>query len=405
MASGCLTPPFGHALGTADVCDDGAATPKGAAGILHEPSIASKGKFANLLGEKLLEVLHVTPVGDEPEGDASALPMRPPSDFATSPSQATAPAVIASPAGILPPLPKVKKDEFMKVSLPEIVLEQLELRADEVQMVAPPKVHPVPRPPRQNKEEVRAAAATAPALHVISRGSVGHPTTCAPACKYVKRKGGCRDGADCMSCHECFWIRDGKKGDGEGTAEEKGLKVSEVVTQAPELSVGTLGHPYKCSKPCKYVRRKGGCMHGAKCTNCHQCQWRRGLDTEENVNHDNCEAAEDFGELDGKGNDRTMLVLDELVAHAPEVTSVPILSTQPEVLMPLGAPGLEPMVPDYIPYVEGTVPPSVGSVGHPSSCGPACKYAMKPKGCKDGMLCSHCHLCRWNRYGPKTMRL
>lgn len=29
---------------------------------------------------------------------------------------------------------------------------------------------------------------------------------------------------------------------------------------------------------------------------------------------------------------------------------------------------------------------------------PACKYNSKSKGCKDGALCDHCHLCRWKRH-------
>jgi hypothetical protein len=49
---------------------------------------------------------------------------------------------------------------------------------------------------------------------------------------------------------------------------------------------------------------------------------------------------------------------------------------------------------------------SVGSAGHPSSCGPACKYHSKSRGCKDGANCSHCHLCFWRapkeRWRTKT---
>ncbi|CAE7335348.1 unnamed protein product [Symbiodinium natans] len=40
---------------------------------------------------------------------------------------------------------------------------------------------------------------------------------------------------------------------------------------------------------------------------------------------------------------------------------------------------------------------SFGSRGHPYSCGPACKYASKGKGCKDGANCDHCHLCKWKK--------
>jgi len=43
---------------------------------------------------------------------------------------------------------------------------------------------------------------------------------------------------------------------------------------------------------------------------------------------------------------------------------------------------------------------SLGSEGHPFSCGPACKYASKGKGCKDGANCDHCHLCKWKKAAP-----
>eukprot|EP00931_Biecheleriopsis_adriatica_P103145 TRINITY_DN78023_c0_g1_i1.p1 TRINITY_DN78023_c0_g1~~TRINITY_DN78023_c0_g1_i1.p1 ORF type:complete len:187 (-),score=41.71 TRINITY_DN78023_c0_g1_i1:147-656(-) len=41
--------------------------------------------------------------------------------------------------------------------------------------------------------------------------------------------------------------------------------------------------------------------------------------------------------------------------------------------------------------------PSVGSIGHPQSCGLACKYNWKPRGCKDGSMCIRCHKCSWKR--------
>eukprot|EP00930_Biecheleria_cincta_P013371 TRINITY_DN11957_c0_g1_i1.p1 TRINITY_DN11957_c0_g1~~TRINITY_DN11957_c0_g1_i1.p1 ORF type:complete len:226 (-),score=36.69 TRINITY_DN11957_c0_g1_i1:44-721(-) len=40
---------------------------------------------------------------------------------------------------------------------------------------------------------------------------------------------------------------------------------------------------------------------------------------------------------------------------------------------------------------------SQGSFGHPYSCGGACKYFSKPKGCKDGANCDHCHICHWKK--------
>lgn len=40
---------------------------------------------------------------------------------------------------------------------------------------------------------------------------------------------------------------------------------------------------------------------------------------------------------------------------------------------------------------------SAGSMGHPVLCAKACKFAWKPRGCKDGPLCNRCHLCGWRR--------
>uniref|UniRef100_A0A7S4RBE8 C3H1-type domain-containing protein n=1 Tax=Alexandrium monilatum TaxID=311494 RepID=A0A7S4RBE8_9DINO len=41
--------------------------------------------------------------------------------------------------------------------------------------------------------------------------------------------------------------------------------------------------------------------------------------------------------------------------------------------------------------------PSAGSAGHPLLCAKPCKYACKPRGCKDGKSCDRCHLCPWRR--------
>lgn len=44
---------------------------------------------------------------------------------------------------------------------------------------------------------------------------------------------------------------------------------------------------------------------------------------------------------------------------------------------------------------------SIGSAGHPYTCAEACKYAKKPRGCKDGAACARCHQCGWHRYWSK----
>eukprot|EP00931_Biecheleriopsis_adriatica_P058765 TRINITY_DN35064_c0_g1_i3.p1 TRINITY_DN35064_c0_g1~~TRINITY_DN35064_c0_g1_i3.p1 ORF type:complete len:411 (-),score=51.53 TRINITY_DN35064_c0_g1_i3:48-1172(-) len=46
--------------------------------------------------------------------------------------------------------------------------------------------------------------------------------------------------------------------------------------------------------------------------------------------------------------------------------------------------------------------PSVGSLGHPLNCNPPCKFRNRPRGCKDGNRCSHCHLCRWTKTRFRT---
>ena len=38
-----------------------------------------------------------------------------------------------------------------------------------------------------------------------SRGSEGHPHCCQPACKYVRKTRGCKDGDQCAHCHLCVW--------------------------------------------------------------------------------------------------------------------------------------------------------------------------------------------------------
>lgn len=50
-----------------------------------------------------------------------------------------------------------------------------------------------------------------------------------------------------------------------------------------------------------------------------------------------------------------------------------------------------------VPCDVGGVLPSKGSLGHPFTCGEACKYASKPRGCKDGSACDRCHICDWKR--------
>jgi len=51
-----------------------------------------------------------------------------------------------------------------------------------------------------------------------------------------------------------------------------------------------------------------------------------------------------------------------------------------------------------------SVADSVGSVGHPHSCGKSCKYVRRKTGCTNGSQCLDCHQCQWRRQaaGPPT---
>mmetsp|Transcript_70953 Transcript_70953/g.220156 ORF Transcript_70953/g.220156 Transcript_70953/m.220156 type:complete len:272 (+) Transcript_70953:118-933(+) len=54
---------------------------------------------------------------------------------------------------------------------------------------------------------------------------------------------------------------------------------------------------------------------------------------------------------------------------------------------------------------EDDVPvPSVGSAGHPFCCGFPCKYAGKPRGCKEGKSCERCHLCHFTRARQREVK-
>jgi len=73
----------------------------------------------------------------------------------------------------------------------------------------------------------------------------------------------------------------------------------------------------------------------------------------------------------------------------------PLSTMQPEILanhVVLPGPVKAMMTTTQEPPV-----PSKGSVGHPYTCGNACKYFRRKGGCNEGENCSKCHLCHWSR--------
>mmetsp|Transcript_79334 Transcript_79334/g.233059 ORF Transcript_79334/g.233059 Transcript_79334/m.233059 type:complete len:500 (-) Transcript_79334:40-1539(-) len=260
-----------------------------------------------------------------------------------------------------------------------------------------------PRPPRPEELPLPSVTGPATASSPPSLGSAGHPTCCEEPCRYVKREGGCRDGADCKQCHLCFWHRRSvvaRQLIRLGIAPEQVANSS--TTQPCPNSVGTMGHPYSCGEPCKYVRRRTGCRDGACCRKCHACQWRRRPLMTDGA------AAQSYEEGEGE----ECIFSDQGLGAAPVPPMPRSLSwLEPdsqlrfEQFIP-SPPGLEIGLPSEPPCAcppmsnlgsKDAIPTSVGSAGHPRSCNAPCKYARRKGGCREGAQCWKCHICRWSR--------
>jgi len=297
---------------------------------------------------------------------------------------------------------------------------------------------PLPAAATVARKPTARATATMVTTQVPSVGSKGHPHSCAAACKYVKRKGGCRMGAACELCHLCFWQRQSATQDSQAqpqereldppanTAESESLTAPEDQNGTPEVGLASLGsrnHPFGCAPACKHIRRKGGCREGAKCPNCHECRWRRAqdgtrcsaglgpktvagysseaVDVLEKLIHMQIEKAACKVDI----ADRTSLADEEepikvsLKNNAWLTTEVAHLpgsnATKTEAAAQVKPAGFsQEQLPEDIP--------SLGSMGHPFTCKLACKYHGKKSGCKDGATCNRCHLCHWSRMAVRT---
>mmetsp|Transcript_64736 Transcript_64736/g.208479 ORF Transcript_64736/g.208479 Transcript_64736/m.208479 type:complete len:459 (-) Transcript_64736:184-1560(-) len=211
---------------------------------------------------------------------------------------------------------------------------------------------------------------------LFSVGTRGHPFSCAKACKYIRKKTGCREGANCPDCHRCCWHRTtsrAQQGLGHLVArpmEEEGERAAGL---AVEISVGTWGHPNCCAPPCKYVRRKSGCRQGRACANCHECRWQR---------------------TPLQGQQRPQASTD------PEVLQ-PEMDVPPPPPPPLAMGGRGRRDPTALCKALVTV--SQGTVGHPHTCGPPCRYARRGAGCRGGASCRWCHECPWRAAPTKVV--
>jgi len=341
------------------------------------------------------------------------------------------------PPGLTPPVENRLGGNVMKVFMNSNLTQPFSTASSSLPLLCPP---PLPCPELRSSRQERKAVGKAKFAQslmdeqTVSKGSVGHPFHCAEACKYVKRKGGCQQGANCPNCHHCFWSKahagmkpkqeaysgagqeahtgmkpkqEARTGAGQedarlkeaqslanklvvllGGEEPFASKPKESKVAKTELSVGTMGHPHSCAEACKYVRRKGGCMYGDACKNCHACLWSH-TSSKKSQGYSSGAGLSSAIAQDSQGSFANPAPVISLNALLPEPRLLPTNPTEE--------------LPAHQTSQEGfSWETSVGSMGHPHSCGPACKYALKSKGCKDGRLCSHCHLCRWMRYGVRT---
>lgn len=140
-------------------------------------------------------------------------------------------------------------------------------------------------------------------------------------------------------------------------SQEQPPTCEEIVTEENAPTIGSIGHPLHCGDACKYFRRSCGCKRGHACTRCHLCKrshlgkWRR-----------------------------------PTVAATAEV---------PEGLIATEDAAVDTVELEQIFSCVGSLAKSVGSIGHPYVCAPACRYIRRKGGCKDGDKCFCCHLCRW----------
>lgn len=171
----------------------------------------------------------------------------------------------------------------------------------------PPQPSPTPQPlqtPQTPHSPRSRSENTAQVTGLVSMGSLGHPTSCAAPCKYVKKKHGCRDGVVCRYCHLCQWhhlsrwrklkpaeMATASQPDAVESPDECGVgEAHDVETQVDMIdpfgriggfgqppSVGSLDHPFGCGPPCRYAWRSTGCRNEHNCLRCHLCHWSRRL--------------------------------------------------------------------------------------------------------------------------------
>jgi len=293
MSSGCNTPIGYDTFNASHYHADGASTPP-ALPITNPTFLASelKSKLASINAQQLkCDLLEAKPVGWILRAKAGELP----DPMKVAPGLPPPPGLVPYPQwhqalvapGLAPPQPHPLLRPAPGLSPPSHELSEVTSG-----IPPPPQPHSVLRPAPGLTEPNRELS------EVISVGTVGHPMNCAPACKHVKRKGGCREGVNCPQCHACFWSRHPNPGAPKNVPGTGADPIGEAsTTENPVMSEGTRGHPHSCAPACKYFRRKQGCRDGAACTQCHACSWHRRV--VQNVGEEKAPASQGGLRVDG----------------------------------------------------------------------------------------------------------
>jgi hypothetical protein len=148
---------------------------------------------------------------------------------------------------------------------------------------------------------------------------------------------------------------------------DQSFEEEEPETMSDWPSIGSVGHPVSCAEACKYYRKARSCKQGRSCTRCHLCE-RRHLGRWRRPRPQLVE-------------DSSRVRFDAVVSDRPCRRDISVDTQELQIACFLFA---------------GTMK-SLGSIGHPVACGPACRYTWRKSGCKHGSGCLCCHLCSWSR--------
>lgn len=233
-------------------------------------------------------------------------------------------------------------------------------------------------------------------------------------------------------------IDDGKKVD-DGKEADECTKLDDSATNPPEpiselKSVGSALHPHGCTECFFYFFHTSGCTKGKDCGFCHEVHVRK--KTRKNKQIQNRLEALHLQPQEEQSQRRSSAgsveEVDQFVDkdrdHCPTTTSGGQKNHTEESTDALqqGAskPGVTLLIADRLPLSTSALERnddsascqtravldlptqevlSLGSRGHPSSCGGACKYNKLRKGCKEGAGCSRCHLCVWSRQSERML--